>query len=595
MTENHQIELLQRWLQSKPGVGPSGGARGEGRGEGRGEDGGPTAGGPLDEAPAALDPDLRYAVLALRPDLAPPPRLSVDDILDSVSEGPFAVDPGEAAAVQGWIDGADDLPEGLDDDVVEALYALRPDRAPAPTIDLDALLDEVQEGPFAPRLAKVLPFSAAPAALDKATPKAERAELPGASGERAPVVELSSRRRLPTWLMPALGVLAAAASVLLVVGPMHDEAPPMSAPAPVQDAGVPMAPHAAPSEEALGTVSQSGAAVAGLEEGGKTSPDPAAASPAVPAAAEPPSPPTKASAGPSDAAGVVAATTPTALPSPSADAPPSAEAEPSELANTGGLAGGAVGGADLDDNTASNTAANTASNTAANTADAYFADEADQARSGGRSKSDSVVAGEGRSAKQEEAKKKSDEKRPEEEVASREERAYDAAREDEAPLAKKPSKASSRAPAPAAAPPPEPARAAPSGASSASLDDLRRQASPASRGPDLAARHPELQATYEEINAATRAGATSKVVGLCNTLRGHSDPDVAMDAAWRSARITLAAGQADQALAHIARGLELSGAPFFRARLLALKGEALEARGDAAGARQAYEQAARAR
>ena len=39
-------------------------------------------------------------------------------------------------------------PEELEDDVVEAIYALVPERAPAPRVRLDDILEAVQGGPF---------------------------------------------------------------------------------------------------------------------------------------------------------------------------------------------------------------------------------------------------------------------------------------------------------------------------------------------------------------------------------------------------------------------------------------------------------------
>ena len=44
-------------------------------------------------------------------------------------------------------------PEGLDPEVVETVYVLRPDLAPAPRIGIDDILARVESGPFAPRSA----------------------------------------------------------------------------------------------------------------------------------------------------------------------------------------------------------------------------------------------------------------------------------------------------------------------------------------------------------------------------------------------------------------------------------------------------------
>ena len=62
MSETQRAQLLSRWLEQSPGEG----------------------------VPDDLDDDVVEAVLALRPDLAPAPRLEVMDILDSLTEGPLA-------------------------------------------------------------------------------------------------------------------------------------------------------------------------------------------------------------------------------------------------------------------------------------------------------------------------------------------------------------------------------------------------------------------------------------------------------------------------------------------------------------------------
>lgn len=62
MNEEQRAQRLAEWLQSPEGT----------------------------EPPADLDPDVLATVFALRPDRAPAPRLSLDDILSGVKEGPFA-------------------------------------------------------------------------------------------------------------------------------------------------------------------------------------------------------------------------------------------------------------------------------------------------------------------------------------------------------------------------------------------------------------------------------------------------------------------------------------------------------------------------
>lgn len=62
MSESSEAKLLADWLQSPPGT----------------------------PAPEGLDADVVAAVYALRPDLAPPLRLTLDDVLGSVNSGSFA-------------------------------------------------------------------------------------------------------------------------------------------------------------------------------------------------------------------------------------------------------------------------------------------------------------------------------------------------------------------------------------------------------------------------------------------------------------------------------------------------------------------------
>jgi len=63
LPEKRQAQVLADWLEGRP---------------------------PAGEIPEDLDPDVIEAVLALRPELAPEPELSVDDILSGVQSGPLA-------------------------------------------------------------------------------------------------------------------------------------------------------------------------------------------------------------------------------------------------------------------------------------------------------------------------------------------------------------------------------------------------------------------------------------------------------------------------------------------------------------------------
>lgn len=79
-------------------------------------------------------------------------------------------------ALAAWLDAESGAPPptALDDDVVEAILALRPDRAPPARVSADDILALVEEGPLAqPREADVVPFPGAqpaPEAVDKSTP-----------------------------------------------------------------------------------------------------------------------------------------------------------------------------------------------------------------------------------------------------------------------------------------------------------------------------------------------------------------------------------------------------------------------------------------
>ncbi|MBM4393539.1 MAG: hypothetical protein FJ090_20640, partial [Deltaproteobacteria bacterium] len=61
-TEETRAQLLADWLSQPPGTDP----------------------------PEGLEPEVMAAVYAMRPDLAPPPRTRIDDVLSRVTTGPFA-------------------------------------------------------------------------------------------------------------------------------------------------------------------------------------------------------------------------------------------------------------------------------------------------------------------------------------------------------------------------------------------------------------------------------------------------------------------------------------------------------------------------
>lgn len=96
MSDETRAELLARWLEAEPGTG----------------------------APDDLDPDVVEAIYALRPDLAPPPSLTADDILASVTTGPLAEG---AEPVGGEVVPFPGAPES---EVVRPEPAVAPERTP---------------------------------------------------------------------------------------------------------------------------------------------------------------------------------------------------------------------------------------------------------------------------------------------------------------------------------------------------------------------------------------------------------------------------------------------------------------------------------
>ena len=188
------------------------------------------------------DPEVREAIYALRPELAPPPREGLlEEALAEVLEGPLAAAPNEEELreARAFADALDRGAPPSEADLEAAVYALQPERAPAPTLTLDDILDGVSTGPFAPviRITGEFPAEIAPPmARSKASPTPDSRE-PSAA---APVVSLSDHRARqesqsapgrpgrPAWFLPVVGTLAAAAATFLVVLPsvsMNESAP----------------------------------------------------------------------------------------------------------------------------------------------------------------------------------------------------------------------------------------------------------------------------------------------------------------------------------------------------------------------------------
>ncbi len=119
-----------------------------------------------------------------------------------------------------------DPPEGVDPDALAAIWVLRPDLAPAPRVSFDEVLARVEGGPFAadaPDNVVAFPTSVEGRGARRDAAAAARAAL-DAAREAAEAAERAEReRRRPKrrawWAAPALSIGLAAAAVLAFVVP----------------------------------------------------------------------------------------------------------------------------------------------------------------------------------------------------------------------------------------------------------------------------------------------------------------------------------------------------------------------------------------
>ena len=146
------------------------------------------------EPPEDLDPEVLGAVYALAPDRAPAPRVSIDDILGLVTEGPFA----QGAAVQG----APGVSAPTTGSVVEFPGMRVPVRkAPPLPPELEVTERFVPDEPV-----RLVTHTGGRARDDLGAAVA----APGTAARRKP-----SR----AWMMPTIGLALAAAAATLVVVP----------------------------------------------------------------------------------------------------------------------------------------------------------------------------------------------------------------------------------------------------------------------------------------------------------------------------------------------------------------------------------------
>ena len=190
MTEERAAAALSRWLQQPPG-------------------------GPV---PEDVDPDALAAVAALRPEHLPPARVSIDDILAEVLDGPLGATDAERAEAQAYGDALDQDPEDADLPWDPRL-AMRPDLAAPPRVALEDILADVRTGPMrAPDLGEAVPTL--PASMGELAPLV--ADEP-ALIEAANRVPGAPRRRFPAWFWTGASVMVMAALALLVVIPAAKE------------------------------------------------------------------------------------------------------------------------------------------------------------------------------------------------------------------------------------------------------------------------------------------------------------------------------------------------------------------------------------
>jgi hypothetical protein len=116
----------------------------------------------------------------------------------------------EAQALARWLEEhpGQAPPADVDPEVLEALYALRPDLAPAPSFSIEDVLDTIESGPFARR-------DEAGGVVSLAAERARRGTHDAAAASQPP----AAKRRVPWWAAPGVGALAAAAIALVVILP----------------------------------------------------------------------------------------------------------------------------------------------------------------------------------------------------------------------------------------------------------------------------------------------------------------------------------------------------------------------------------------
>ncbi len=454
-------------------------------------------------------------------------------------------------------------PDGIDPDVLAAVWALVPDRAPAPRVSLDDILSRVESGPFAtsaPTTGTVIGF---PSPLD-----------PRATGAAAQPKRRSARA---WWAAPALGISLAAAAAALLVLPMAAKllSPDLVATEERQLAAAPASAPASATEAAPELLAAAG--IPEAEPAVAVAGEPTTTSTATPKALE------RSNDAPLDAARnrIVSA-----APAPAADAPGTRPAEESlafeskkeDVAALGpGLAarepsggseartpsgGAATGDGDAEGSTGGNAGGYaTASGSAG-------AKEKDSSRASSARPLPST------SPPPAPPKRAASIPESEEDENAQTDDWRDAAQSG----APKSGPTKSRADTSVAAPP---AAQAPAAASTAPLD----------YNGEWYRAVPDVVAAYTAARADEAAGQWDAAVNRWKTLMAHRRADVAQDAALRAAKALRNAGRANEALAAVDQGLRRSGGNTpFRSSLLGLRAELLAELGRASDAKNALDE-----
>lgn len=122
-----------------------------------------------------------------------------------------------AARLADWLEAGGDPPDDLDPDVLAVVYALQPDRAPKPRVSLDDILGGVTEGPFA-----IPAPTAAPAPEFPKGRESRGGLVVHDGERRDPAAPAKPARRGPSsfWMGPAFGIAFAAAAAAVFVFPL---------------------------------------------------------------------------------------------------------------------------------------------------------------------------------------------------------------------------------------------------------------------------------------------------------------------------------------------------------------------------------------